>query len=319
MSRARERAHAALAAVEASLAGLPTGEAHREVLTRHLAAGRALAGENPHHAALQLTALVHAACTGAEAPAPLVASNLLVFLGADLLDDIADGELPDGWEPAVASLAATTLLCVATRAALAALDTTPERKVELSRCLDAALLDMSAGQHADLTSTPADPAAARAIAERKAGAEFALFARSAALLAGSDRVDAYDAFGRDFGTAAQLASDLASLDEDLAAGRHTLAVTHLAARGEPTDGPAAELRARLVEAGSIRFAALVVAVYRQRAIEALEAAAPAQPYGDELRALLDEATTLSPQASRPRERRSSASRSAAPASASSGL
>ena len=291
-----------LRAVAATLEHLPTDDAHRRLLCIHLEEGARLAAAQPEHAAFQLTLLVHAALTGEEdAALPLAACHALVYLGADLLDNVADDELPaiwDGFGQGPASLAATTLLCVATRAALERLDTPAETKWALSRSLDHGLLEMSAGQRADLAGAEVTPAGARAVAERKAGAEFGLFARGAAILAGGD-AGAFGAFGRAFGAGAQIASDLATLfdpdSEDLVNGRCTLPVAHLLARNPEraalvesarTDPDARErLREALLAHGSIRFAVLVVEVYRRRAMAVA-------PLTEELQALLDAATAL---------------------------
>ena len=297
---------------------LETPEAHRDLLRIHLEEGRRQTEELPQLACVQLPLLVFGALAGDEAPAvPLAAACTLVYLGADLLDNVADRELPPAWDEhgeALASLAGTTLIAALPPLALARLDAPPAVRLALSELLARGLVEMSAGQHSDLAGAEAgDLAAARASVERKSGAEMALFAESAALLAGAspERCERFRAAGRSYGAAVQLASDAHELSaqaggNDLRNGRRTLPVAHALGRLQPTrralldglleggDDPAllAEL---LAETRSLAYTAVVVEVYRRRALAELDALGLDGPYAQELRALVADATLLAPE------------------------
>jgi geranylgeranyl pyrophosphate synthase len=294
---------------------VPAG--HRDLLRIHLEEGREQAREIPDLAATQLPLLVHGAITGEEASAlPLAAACTLVYLGADLLDNVADDELPPRWasrSAGEATLAAATFLAALPTFALEQLSTGPSRLWSIDRTLARGLVEMSAGQHEDLGPTESfELSAGRAVAERKSGAEFACFGRAAALLAGADAAvaDAYAACGAAFGTAAQIASDVSELyrgtgRRDLRNRKRPLPVMHALATLSPAEraklersldstGPGAvdELREQLRSARSFQYATLVVEVYVRRGLAALAAARGREPAAGELRALLEGASLL---------------------------
>ena len=297
---------------------------HRALLRVHLGTGRDEAEAYPELPAVQLPLLVHAAITGDERPAlPVAGACTLLYLGADLFDNLIDDELPPGWharDPAEASLAATTLLAALPQLALARLGeqrTPPARLWDLAHLFAETLLAMSAGEHEDLLFTGRDGVgveACRAVAERKSGSEFALFARAGAMLATGDPAVAekYAAFGECLGTARQICTDVWDIwegenSQDLLNGKRTLPIVHAlrTLRGEPrrrlqdlleavANGAKrhGEVRKMLLAAGSVHYAALVVGVYRRRARDYLAAASPQEPAGGALRALLRGASLL---------------------------
>lgn len=306
---------------EGIVRGLPVTEPHRWLLGVHIEEARAWMGERSALAAVELPLLAHAAIEGDEEPAlPLAAACLLVHLGADLLDNVADEELSPRWSSigaAEAGLAAATYLSALAPAALDPLERShPVRVGRVRRELIGALLEMSDGQHGDLRlprDEGAAPAAARLVAERKAGAQFRFFARAGALLATDDArlVDCYGELGNCLGAGSQIASDADDLvhppSRDLLNGKRTLPVAHaLAALEEPEQRSFGELldAARhsaahheevnrvLQLAGSFRYTALVVEVYRQRALASLEAAGAQSPSHAELLGLVEEMSLL---------------------------
>ena len=309
--------------LEGLIRGLPVPAGHRELLLVHLEEGRAQAAESPGGlSCAQLPLLVHAAIAGDEEPAlPVAGACTLLYLGADLFDNLADEELPDRWlpyHPSQANLAAATYLAALPQLSLARLverEVPPQKVWSLSRLFAETLLTMSAGQHEDLVSDGGMSAAdCRALSEKKSGAEIGLFARAGAVLATDDgRLhEAYARMGASIGTAGQIASDLYDIwepgaSQDLLNGKRPLPVVHALTRlrGEPrgrllallaaareSPEPHAAVRELLAQAGSLRYAALIVEVYRHQALARLAEAAPRDPAGGELEALLEETTLL---------------------------
>jgi geranylgeranyl pyrophosphate synthase len=296
---------------------LPVPSSHRALLRIHLATGRDEANVYPELPAIQLPLLVHAAIRGDEQPAlPVAGACMLLYLGADLFDNLIDDELPASWharDPAEASLAATTLLAALPQLALARLrerGTPPARIWDLAHLFAETLLTMSAGEHEDLLLTDQDGMRVetyRVMVERKSGSEFALFAKAGALLATEDAdvVDKYAAFGECLGTARQICTDVWDIwkgenSQDLLNGKRTLPIVHAlyTLRGESRqrlqdllkamrDGANyhGELRKMLLAAGSVHYTDLIVGVYRRRARDYLAAACPREPAGEDLRTL----------------------------------
>lgn len=264
---------------------------------------------------VQVPLLVHAAVQGDARPAvPLAVAATLLLSGLDLLDDLMDGDLADGWcgyRPAELLLAGATLVAALPQLALGELSLPPERLVTMQRTLARAGLRISAGQQRDLRAVGRahlSPAAAQLIAAGKSGEVLAAVAALAATLADAHPrvVAGYAALGRALGTALQLRSDCYDLfgaprSRDLAAGARTLPLAlYLRARpGERraflslltaarTD-PAAQnaVRARLIEAGALRLTGAVIARYCARAHAVLDRLRPREPAGSKLHALID--------------------------------
>jgi geranylgeranyl pyrophosphate synthase len=302
----------------------PVPPSHRALLRVHLDTGRDEAKAYSELPAVQLPLLVHAAITGDERPAlPVAGACMLLYLGADLFDNLIDDELPPSWharDPAESSLAATTLLAALPQLALARLreqGTPPARLWNLAHLFAKTLLAMSAGEHEDLLFTDQDDMGVetcRVMVQRKSGSEFALFAKAGALLATEDPavVEKYTAFGECLGTARQICTDVWDIwkgenSQDLLNGKRTLPIVHALCtlRGESRqrlqyllkavrDGAKChgEVRKMLLAAGSVHYAALIVGVYRRRARDYLAAASAQEPAGEALRALLQGAFLL---------------------------
>lgn len=320
----RDRAEKVFACIDTLIDELPVPEGHRGLLRVHVGVGREQAQDYPDLPAIQLPLLVHAAITGEERPAlPVAAACTLLYLGADLLDNVIDRELPPSWQardPAEAHLAAATLLAAVPQLALAHLreqGAPPATLWALSQLFAETLLIMSAGEHEDLLYTgreDVDGRMCRAMAERKSGAEVALFAGAGATLATEDAalIEEYAAFGMCLGTSRQILSDAVDIwkgenGRDLLNGKRTLPIVHAlcALPDEPRERlldllealrggaqPYGEVRKILLTAGSVHYTALVADDYRQRASDHLVAASPREPPGSALRAILGEASLL---------------------------
>jgi geranylgeranyl diphosphate synthase type I len=303
---------------------LPVGPSHRELLQIHLRVGKERAEAWPEMSSIQLPLLVHAAITGDDRPAlPVAGACTLLYLGADLFDSILDHELPPSWhtrDSSEAILAATTLLGALPQLSIARLEkqgTPPARLWMLSHLFADTGLKMSAGQYEDLLFPNLENVSledSRTMAERKSGSEYALFANAGAVLATDDptSAEAYAAFGLCFGIAKQLINDAQDIwgktrSQDLLNGKRTLPIVHalatlrgeqrerlqklLAAARESTEHHD-EVRALLAAAGSLRYTALIVWLYQQRARSHLATASPQEPAGRDLRMLLDQASLL---------------------------
>jgi geranylgeranyl pyrophosphate synthase len=320
------RVERVFAFIDELIGALPVPSSHRELLRVHVGVDREQVGVYPELPAIQLPLLVHAAITGDERPAlPVAGACTLLYLGADLFDNLIDHELPPSWharDPAEASLAATTLLAALPQLAVARLreqGTPPARLWALSHRFAETLLTMSAGEHEDLLFTERGdvrPEMCKTMTERKSGSEFALFAGAGAILATEDieLIEEYAAFGLCLGTATQICSDVWDIwkgenSPDLLNGKRTLPIVHAlyTLRGESRERLQEllelvragaerhrELRKLLLAAGSVHYTGLIVEIYRQRARQHLAAASPREPAGQALRTLLDRTSLLTP-------------------------
>jgi geranylgeranyl diphosphate synthase, type I len=317
----RERTVRVFAFLDDLIGALPVPPNHQELLQRHLEVVREPGVARPDMSAVRLPLLVHAAVTGDEEPAlPVAAACTCLYLGADLFDSLVDNELPPPWrshDPAEVNLAAATLLGALPQFSIARLreQGTPPAKLWALACLFAETgLTMGAGQREDLLFPKLENVSledARAMAERKSGAEYALYAKAGATLATEEpsTVEAYAAFGSCFGVAKQLVNDVwgiwgEDVSRDLLNGKRTLPIVCALSelRGERRDRlqkllVAAresmkhhdEVRSLLVAAGSVRYTALIVWLYQQQARQHLAAASPQEPAEQEFQILLDQA------------------------------
>jgi geranylgeranyl diphosphate synthase type I len=323
-ARMYERTGRVFGFLDALITALPLRPSHRELLQIHLRIGRERAEVWPEMSAVQVPLLVHAAITRDERPAlPVAAACTLLYLGADLFDSILDYELPPSWHTRSSSdaiLAATTLLGALPQLSIARLTeqgAPPARLWMLAHLFANTGLAMSAGQYEDLLFPNLGNVSLEdslTMAERKSGSEYALFANAGAVLATEDPVviEAYAAFGSCFGIAKQLMNDAwdiwgEGVSQDLLNGKRTLPIVHALStqRGEQRErlqkllGAAREsaehhdeVRELLAAAGSVRYTALIIWLYQQRARNHLATASPQEPAGRELWMLLDRVSLL---------------------------
>lgn len=254
---------------------------------------------------MHLPLLVYAGLCGDHRPAiPLAVATSLVFLGMDIMDDLADGDRPAHWaghSPGEINLAAATLLCALPQLILAELDAPPHRLAAIHQTLASGLMRLAAGQQRDLAMTGSADASAdevEAVLLAK-GEEMAIFAALAADLGGAsaERVEAYAYLGRAIGVAGQLASDCYDLftdsdSRDLMHGTRTLPIVlhlqrqaaeervlflSLLERARADLAARSVVRERLRTAGGLRQCALMVEVQCQRALRTLEKVDPLEP------------------------------------------
>lgn len=95
-----ERVERVFAFIEELIGELPVPSSHRELLRLHVEVSREQAEVYPERPAVQLPLLVHAAIAGDERPAlPIAGACTLLYLGADLFDNVIDHELPPAGTP----------------------------------------------------------------------------------------------------------------------------------------------------------------------------------------------------------------------------
>jgi geranylgeranyl pyrophosphate synthase len=318
----RVRVGLVFALLDELIEALPVPSSQRELLRVHLRVGKEQAEAQPEMSAFQLPLLVHAAVTGDEKPAlPVAAACTLLYLGADLLDSILDHELPPSWhtrDSADANLAATALMGSLPQLSIARLreqGTPPARLWTLTHLFASTLLTMIAGEYEDLLFPNLENVSLEdtcTMVERKSGSDSALFARAGAVLAAEDprAIEAYAAFGLCLGVAKQLITDVWDIwrkdcSQDLLTGKRTLPIVHalytlrgkqrarlqkLLALARESAEHHEEVRTLLAEAGAVRYTALIVWLYQQRARKYLATASPKERAGHELRVLLDQAS-----------------------------
>jgi geranylgeranyl diphosphate synthase, type I len=329
----RERVGWVFAFLDELIGALSVPPSHRELLQVHLGVFREDAKASPEMSAVQMPLLVHAAIAGDERPAlPVAAACTILCLGADLLDSVIDHELPPSWhirDSAEVNLAVTTLLGALPQLSIARLreaGTPPARLWALAHLFADTLLTINAGQHKDLLFSNLENVSLEdslAMVERKSGSASALLARAGAILATEDTftIEAYAAFGSCYGIAKQLINDVwgiwdEGVSQDLLNGRRTFPVVHalstlwgeqreqlqrLLAVARESAEHHDDVRALLAAAGSVRYTALIVWLFQQRARNHLAAASPQGAASQELRMLLDRASLLPrPKQSQPR-------------------
>ncbi len=279
------------------------GSRQRELLGLCIEQGRAQADPSHGLVAAELPLGAYRAAGGRGIPWPLAGACLCLYLGADVLDNVMDRELPDVWGPhgpALATLAGATFIGLAPMA-LAELDAAPALRRSLDAALTEVLMEMSAGQTDDLEQEGRPEVTlgdCERMVLRKSGAEAAFFARAGALAAGAsaEACDAYAELGLHVGAALQILSDCADLlgddSHDLAAAKRTLPIVFALAalQGEARSALLDELdratrdpdvrrglHRRVLEVGGLQYAVLVARVHQQRALAALGAAGSQDP------------------------------------------
>lgn len=239
--------------------------AHRGPLVTRLAraalsAGHGILAEKPH---AMSTAVVVGACVCAggdwrHAAWPAVAMEC-VMAAADVLDDVADGNLdllPEGFSPGAALTAAAGLLALAGEAVVRGEDddVPPLTAVALARLLGGAFARAAEGQAQGLmpATAPATPVHAYQVASEKSGPLGSLAARLGARTATDDPelVEALSQFGWHLAVHNQLLNDLRDAapgapahKPDVRQGHLTVPIAFAASPGAPVDVSAEALAA----------------------------------------------------------------------------
>lgn len=259
---------------------------------------------------------VYAAVRGdRSAGIPIAAAIALLFLGLDIGDDLTDGDLPSHWKER--SFPDTLIVMVALVASLPqaiidTLDVPADVRARMLAAVARRLMAMLGGQHLDVRAAGTADVSAAAVEHSvvaKTGGEVALFAWLAAASAGAGAaaLDQYDAMGRAFGTAVQLTSDCRDLfdaphSKDLAAGTRTLPIAltldrlagsertefiALLDRARTDTAAAVAVRKGIRAARVVPMCSMIIEVYRQRALAAIEASGAPESARLQLRTMVD--------------------------------
>lgn len=270
---------------------------------------RALDGDG-HWPVMDFPLAIQRALGGEEEPGRVVAGTCALFYAfADIIDDAQDHDLAEvpwqswGWEQAVNT--GLSLLFLSLQVLSDGLP--PERAARVSELFVRAGLEMTHGQHVDLTGQavpqPSWPLYLQVI-ERKSGASFGAYAQAMALACGvqADRSRPFRDFGRALGTLFQMLNDTYELwgprlSSDYANQRLTLPIVLALEQLQPEardrferlmSRPATAEGQRelveLLEASGIKgYATLRIEVYRKRARDlAVSLGLDSEPYLDEL-------------------------------------
>lgn len=304
------------ACAEAFVEKVAQGPQQRRLLQIVLERLKKYAQEDVWFPVVNLPLFVYAGLCEDNGPArPLAMATAFIFLGADLLDDLADGDLEPSWQgyqPKEIQLAAATLLSSLPQLVLSELPVSPGYRLAMQRALAQGLLRMSFGQQLDLAMNGKTNFSSEDVVESvaaKSGEEMAIFSRLAAQLAEApDRtVQAYAEFGRAFGTASQLASDChdifqAELSRDLFNGTRTLPIAmyleRLKGDGREKflelleearkDSNSREIVRRQLHAdGILMRCAFRVEVYCQKALGILDSVRPREPAAKALQEMVE--------------------------------
>lgn len=265
----------------------------------------------------------------------LVVATTLFYAGVDLLDDVADGDLSEEDRRQGADyefdLVAATLFFSLTCVALSEISDAPSQLLDLQNTLMQGFTEMAAGQHTDLHFKNAFNVSSELVEDSvhgKSGAEFAMFAKLAATVARStpDDVSLWEAFGRSYGVAAQLASDVMDLfgpdrSRDLANGARTLPLALYIEAIESEDERIAframlerakknaegeeEVRSRLLSEGVLQKLFVIVEMYKADALSALERLRLAEDKGARLFEHVMRVSFASPTNTQPESRKES--------------
>lgn len=233
---------------------------------------------------------------------PLSVATTLLFLGIDILDDLADGDLPSHWtgySPSEIHLVAATLLSSLPQMAISEMKTSASCQAALQKILAQRLLRMSAGQHQDLSMKGRNHVSFQEIVssvEGKSGEEMALLTALAAQFseASENLVLLYTEMGKAMGIASQFASDCYDLfqsikSKDLANETRTLPLALYLNKNESLEKQqflellkkaksglevTGDIRECLHDAGVLGLSAFVVELYCQKALSILKEVKP---------------------------------------------
>jgi geranylgeranyl pyrophosphate synthase len=251
------------------------------------------------------------------------AAWLLLYLAADLMDSVQDGDAPDPWwaeqGPGMALSVATGLFFSASLALnrFRALDSQEQASAEVVKDFYQSFLYMSSGQYLDLLQAQPSLEEYWQIAAAKSGVFFSLACRTGARLAIAERarVDSFSHFGKHLGLLIQIRDDLEDLmadpkdqaDQRLLATSRSLPVAYALQVSSPDvrsrlldclqrslkdDRAAREAWDLVEESGAALYVVAELERHRTQAFQALEQAQASPPARERLVGLVNKMGSL---------------------------
>jgi hypothetical protein len=254
---------------------------------------------------IHLPLAVYCCATGLDrSPIELAVACSFIELGIDLLDDLADNNVPGYWDDTPLRqihLVGNTLCYSIAMTVLCRLGRDAARTKAMIQSLLSCSITAAAGLHSDLGLTdcesPAPDEVMLSVAQ-KSGDTRALFAVLAAQCAGADHaaVGRYRDMAYEYGICMQLLSDCyelcdVSFGRDLINGTRTWPVAWWLAQASPDERAArnrllndarcdesarSEVKSRLLTDGAIARTVLEIHTHGRRAVNALDLTAPRQ-------------------------------------------
>ena len=294
----------------------------KKLLSRFLAGLKEKVGDD-FLPCISLPLMIHYAIKGEERSATkLAAACLFLFLSADIIDDIADGDFAKHWGEEISKsegiLASVVFASSIAPLAIDSMGIDSQSASLLKASLSKCIISMAAGQQGDIRSCESlhstSPAQVIENVQGKSGSEIAGFALMAAQLAGAEKhvANEYMNIGMLIGTAGQIMTDCrelydASEGRDLANGTVTLPLAihfkelpeedkdqflnliKFAQHDEPTRS---KVRNLVTESGSLLQTYSFLKECKVEALERLERLAPLEPAAAELRSLIKRSCTF---------------------------
>ena len=301
---------------------------HSESTEQKILLSRFLAGLEgklgTHSLAFSIPLIIHCAIKGEERSAlKLAAACLCLYLAADIIDDIADGDFVKHWGEEVSSsegiLASMVFASSIAPLAIDDLDIESQSANLLRKSLAKSIAASAAGQQGDLQSRETlgstSPEQVVKNVQGKSGAEIAAFALMAAQLAGAEPsvADEYMSIAGIIGTCGQIMSDCFELynpseGRDLANGTVTLPLAihfdrlveedkdqfqDLIRKARHDESARKKVRSLIAESGSLDQVYAFLKQSRTEALDRLERLNPLEPAATELKQIITAGTTFS--------------------------
>jgi len=269
---------------------------------------------------ISLPSAVYEGITAKKVPILLPVLTSILYLGIDILDDLADGDLQHEGKltPQEGLILGTTLVSTFPHLLLAKLSLSHEQKNLMHETIARGLLIMSDGQQQDIASVNKSKVSTNAVelsVMKKSGEELAMFAALAAHTANAhpECVEHYMAYARALGVAGQLSSDCYDLFEsqqskDISNGTRTFPIAFCLERLKGVEkqifltslqDAKSSLKSRraiqtqLSATGAKWMTAIVTEIYCEKARSALMEARPFEPAAKVLQKLIRNASFFS--------------------------
>lgn len=259
---------------------------------------------------LEIPLLVHGGITGSVKEAlPLGSLGAFLFLGMDIIDDIADGDSKDHWPQYNSSeleLASSLFLSALPQLLISGLKAPPCVLTKIQRRFAQGILNAAEGQQKELImkgKTDILPKEVEhSVAGKSSGLATLAFITACFAKASKDQINYYEEMGGDLGIAAQLTTDFydlfqAPLSRDLKNGIRTLPIvlylekcsvaerkTFLKLLKDARKNPIRrkDVRSLLLSKGIARLTAFIVELYCERARKKLNLAGPNKNYQEKI-------------------------------------